>query len=278
MIGAALGYRYELEDRAELHATATAVELGALRAAEPKPFSNRNWFRAWNQGPIGSCSGHAMAGAQKSLNHEATGEIVDPSRMLAYLLGQKFSGTFGKDEGGTIYGVVKGATDYGNCLERFFPYPEQYTTSVPGEAIRQAAGHAMRSHVVVRGYSDAITLLATRQIKLLIGVGWTEDMARSRDGVISRQHVFGGSRMLGGHALLVDGISERRDDEGRYYPEGPNSHGEEYGNRGWIEWEPALFDEWGRGEGPFQAEMIAVSKFPPFELQQRINWLAGGVL
>ena len=264
-----LGYIGETaEGRAWIRAHSLAFDGRFLAAAgDARPVSFRGILPVEQQGQMGSCSGHMMACAQQTLNYQETRAVVRPSRMLAYLLGQKFSGTFGEDHGGTIEGAVKGAMAYGNCLERDFPYPDHYVTEVPNEAISRAAGHKIGSHVSLSTFDGLLAWLRLQMGVGCVGIKWWESFAENRDGVL-RASDYGRGRMLGGHAVPLLSETEQLDEQGRPFIDLRNSHGTEWGDGGWVKVEPALIEIWLRDGF---TELIGVTKQDPWSARRRIE-------
>lgn len=279
----ALGWRHDIEDRRWLRAYARVFDPRLVSIADaPEEMDPRQALMpAWMQAAIGSCAGNALARCQQTLNWtETQGGIVIPSRMLAYFLGQRLCGTFGKDEGATIAAVVKGAMAYGNCLESDFPYPDSYEegmrriqdAAISGRVMRAANGHKLLAHTVLRTYDECFRFLAGGHGVIIIGIPWVESHARNRTGVIDEAC----GRNLGGHAQAICGWTRRKDSSGRKYLVDFNSHGDEWGNHGTAEITPALFDQWGQDGF---SEMIGVGRQQVFGPNDagRLNWLKGGV-
>lgn len=254
-----LGWRMDLEDRAELYAGAVDVntfmaESSAFNA--PTEIDHRGWIKVEDQGRMGSCSGHAISTIQEVLWYIQTGgSVVQLSRMFGYLAGQKLCGLLGGDQGATITGSIRGARELGCCDERVFPYPSQYTSRIPNEALTAAREHLCARHAPLRSYDDCYRWLATGTGGIEIGVTWTSVMASNTSGVMELRDVQSGQR-LGGHALAVVGYSTRKDARGRLYLWMVNSHSLQWGNKGWAEVSPDCFDWWGRQQN---SELIGIT-------------------
>lgn len=217
----------------------------------PEEIDHRAWDRTENQGQMGSCAGHAASDCAETCNFIGTGNVIQVSRMFCYLMGQKESGFFGRDQGAAISGCVGSLNRNGAPLEDQFPYPSRYTTSIPEEAIAQAKQHLIKSVSNLHNYDQIFAFLAMGVGAVEIGIDWTAGLASNRSGVIELSNCGGGS--YGGHALCLNGYSRRVDAKGRKYLWMHNSHGESWGNKGWAEVSPDVIDRWthGAGDGEF---------------------------
>lgn len=264
--GRATGWRSDLESHVELQATAKVFSI-ANKFLAPEVIDHRAWLKIEDQGQIGSCAGHAMSSCCEVLNHiDTRGEKIELSRMWAYLIGQKHSGgnLLGRDAGATISGCVKGAKQEGICKEETFPYTGRYHTNLTPEAAKEAGEHKVLEHVVMRSYQQCFDWLASGVGVIEIGVPWTESLART-NGVINGSS----GQQYGGHALAIVGYSERKDQSGRQYLWMANSHGMGWGNQGWAEVAPDLFDRWCRDQ---YSEVIGVSDLEEFAPRD-LTWI-----
>ena len=135
------------------------------------------------------------------------------------------------------------------------------------------AHNKVRAHTVLTngGYEACFRCVAAGHA-IEIGIPWVESHAENRDGVLEQAC----GRNLGGHALAIVGYTRRVDREGRKYLLMANSHGPEWGNNGWAEVAPCLFDQWARDGF---SELIGISDLQTFGPAggDRVNWLKGGV-
>lgn len=261
------GWRADREDRAFLRATAKPFHFVRTFSA-PEEIDPRPWIRIEDQGQIGSCSGNSLSTILELCNWIATrGGIVQLSRMFSYLAAQKIDNIHG-DEGATISGAIRGAMQYGCCLESTFPYPTAYVPleSVPPAAIAEGKHHLLRSHAVMQNYRDCFEFLASGMGGVQIGINWTQELADNKSGVIESAR----GQNLGGHALAIVGYTRRKDRAGRNYLILINSWGEKWGNRGTAEIAPSLFDAWGR-DG--YSEMVAASDLQSFDRARDTDWV-----
>lgn len=130
-----LGYAIESERRFELEATGREPSemLKAYRDAFPKlniTADARGAVRVLDQGQQGSCQGHSLAQAFSVCYFLVTGRYLAFSRAAGYYLSQKFDNIRG-DQGSTLSGGNKVATQHGMCLEEEWSYPSRYTPAQP---------------------------------------------------------------------------------------------------------------------------------------------------
>lgn len=211
----------------------------------PKAIDPRAIIPIENQGPVGSCAGHALALCGTLCILFATGRLVRLSRMWCYLQGQKKSGLFGRDVGSSIFGCVQAAHDVGICREEAFPYPGRYETRIPAAAIAEAVEHTIRSNCDISSYDEAFAFLSNGIGGIQIGIDWVTSLANNTSGVIDTL----GGRSLGGHSVALCGYSDRIYRDGRNYLILGNSHSTDWGRGGWAEVAPPVIDQWLRGGG-----------------------------
>ena len=260
-----LGWRSDLEPRTELHRTAATYKISKPYRA-PEEIDPRSWLRTEDQLRISACAGNALALCAELVYWFLTGgEVIQFSRFFSYLVGQKEAGLLGSDQGCTINGVVRGAKNYGLCLESTMPYPRSYHSSIPQDALREAIDRQLLQHAVLRNYNDVFEWLATGVGAVIIGIPWRESLASNRTGVINDAS----GDTYGGHAVGIVGYSKRKDSRGRKFPFMGNSHGTGWGDNGYAEVNPALFDAWGADS---YCEMIGITGLENIE-PQNLSWI-----
>jgi hypothetical protein len=253
-----LGWLQHKEDAGHLKLTATPFRMQRKFAA-PDEIDPRNWLRIADQGPMSSCSGHAMSSCLELLNWFRTGgQVIRLSRIFAYLAAQKMDGLLGRDTGATISGTLKAAKTFGVCLEKTFPYPRRYPDGIPTSALAEAAEYRVVAHAVLCSYAEVFKFLSSGVGAIQLGIPWQQSLA-DNDGVIeeARGHTFGG------HTLAVLGyVAHRQDQRGRKYLIVANSHGLGWGDSGFALVAPQLFDDWGRYH---DSHMIGVSDLDEYQ-------------
>jgi hypothetical protein len=238
-----LGYKKESENHAWLKATAKPFNLvRSMRA--PRIINHRKWLKIVSQGQMGSCTGHAMKYIMQVLHWIATGgDTISISALFAYIEAQRASGFLGQDQGASIAGAVQAGQTVGGCTDDVCPYPNPvvYTTRIPQPAYENAKHRKVHSQSIMRSYSDCLNWLATGVGCLDFGIDWTYGLANNKTGIADRSN--SGGQSLGGHSVAGVGLNEKVDQQGRPYIDVPNSHGDWYGDKGWIAVEPALVDQ-----------------------------------
>lgn len=215
------GWRYDIDHqpahRAELLATSDAIGTSLLRAATaPEYLDLAPWFQTRNQGQVGSCRGHSLAGCAEVCHHLAAGSIdldgdgasYEPGKIddrfspqWCYIETQKIDGLRG-DVGSSIGGGVKLATTRGIARELVCPYRGTYTREIPAEAEADAAKFKIGRHDFFENpdrLDDLKTWILTGQGPVDIGISWPP---RFDSNFII--HDYRGGR--GGHAIFICGF------------------------------------------------------------------------
>jgi hypothetical protein len=130
-----MGYSIRNEDREYLE------DVGEQQSLLMKAFQDS--FPVWNatadplgcidvvtQGNQGSCQGQSIALVFSICYFLATARRQSFSAACGYYLSQKYDGIRG-DNGSTLSGGAKVATQHGMCLESDWPYPAQYNPREP---------------------------------------------------------------------------------------------------------------------------------------------------
>lgn len=95
----------------------------------------------WDQGSIGSCTGHGASAAFVAALLRNDKPIFDPSRLFAYY-NARDDASKGEDSGASIRDVIKGLNKYGLCKEETWPYIESKFAEKPSvEAFTEAEKH-----------------------------------------------------------------------------------------------------------------------------------------
>jgi len=266
------GYRFDLEDRAALGrlpvALHTTVTAGHFQA--PAVINHRPWLAIKDQGQTESCIGHAGAtGVQIDTYLETEGRAadLDLSAWYAYLVAQVGSGTFGQDQGAAVGGAIREWQERGFCLTAQCPTPAIYSNHLSPRAIEVAKTHRPRHHFTpIRSYVGAFRFISSGLGAVLFGAPITEEYQQC-SGVLEGM----GGRELGLHGQVAAGYTSRRDANGYPYLDCPGSWGTSFGQAGWIEYSPAVFDQLLRDR---RSVAIGLSSVPPFQPPtRRLEWL-----
>jgi C1A family cysteine protease len=96
----------------------------------------------WNQGGIGSCTGH---GAGRNFAHSRRKQGLpdfNPSRLFIYFGGRSIEGTVKEDAGSSVRDVIKGIVKWGVPPEELWPYDiKKFAYEPPPEAYVEAEKH-----------------------------------------------------------------------------------------------------------------------------------------
>lgn len=271
-----LGYRLELEDRAQLAATAKPFQLTQTYSAPPV-ICHRKWKKVKDQDGMGACTGGARANGSQVLNWIQTGgQVVDLSMMHAYLENQRACRLLGADQGATIDGSCRAAKSAGICLEETFPFPERYATHVPGAAKTEGLRHLIQSHAVLRSYEDCYQWLASGVGVILFGIPWMASLANAGPRIEFRDAK---GRAIGGHAMCLSGYGgpdPKRpvlDAKGRPYLDDENTHTEAWADLGWALVAPDLVEAWIEQGHTFIGISDLEAPFAPRLVKTYQEWL-----
>ncbi len=179
-----------------------------------------------NQFSIGSCQGNSISSCTELCYRLSTGEVVQLTRMGAYIWTQELDGLVGRDVGSTIYNGFLVAQK-GLCVEALWKYPSRYMTSPPDGS--KAEAEANRKYKLLKGWrlkspDDVMTWLESNQGPIHIGIEWTNSLSNAGDFVTS----YGGGGG-GGHSVFLAGYRTVR---GTRCPKMYNSWSKSWGNNG----------------------------------------------
>jgi hypothetical protein len=253
-----LGWRDDVENREFLHEKGTPLRIfGAY--TPPKAIDPRPWLTVRNQLRESSCSGHGLTGAARVINYFQTrGGVVDLSPQFSYRVGQMKCGIRG-DQGCTITGVVQGAQDYGVLLEEDLPYTGDYALEPSRTNFDTARNHLVKTHTALYSYNDVFNFLAAGLGAVVIGIPWQESLANHRQTKEPIDSVDGQS--YGGHCVFLPGYVEDLDRDGKNYTILGNSHGPEWGDRGFALIASSVIRDWCSNSG---CELIGISDLEVF--------------
>ena len=161
--------RLENEDRNYLAALPELPRAFSQAVSRPESISV-DWHQTENQGRIGSCQGNALTSCLERLIFVRTGsrsDVVQLSRIFAYIATQKIDGLLGRDQGSTISGGVKLALKHGVPPESMTGYPSRYPNSSDRSRILAESNYragldyrAVRSWKVSDNIEDAKDFIA----------------------------------------------------------------------------------------------------------------------
>jgi hypothetical protein len=220
-----LGYAIKKENRADLEKNGidSKLLLAQYRDAFPVFDTTANPLGAidiLNQGNQGACQGHALALIFSICFFLATGRRQKFSRAAGYYLSQRYDGIRG-DNGSTLSGGRKVATEHGMCLESDWPYPSRYNPTEPANVPYLYTLKTTKPMTSVKDVTDWIDAgLPVQQ-----GGPWNDSTARE---IVSNWRSGGG-----GHSTVFWQRSQR----GNIVM--PNSWGADWNDDGMNEWTEA---------------------------------------
>ncbi len=241
------GYAIEQEDRAAI-AAASVEPIYASTGDIPERVDPRRsklytdgWIRVENQGSIGSCQGNSLSECLEYCHVVAGGDIVQLSRMYAYLRSQQFD-NIRTDSGSTLSGGTKAAKD-GICLESIAPYPRAY----PGwgfitQSMKDAAIYKLGSLTEIKKAEDVRSFIGSGIGIVHIGIAWNSSMTPDSRGCITSWRSGGG-----GHAVVFAGYVPDADvgvkSSAGWWALLKNSWGTNWGLQGWAYVDPRCIDQ-----------------------------------
>jgi len=183
-----------------------------------------------DQGPIGSCTGNALAGALEFLEKKDGRPFVNLSRLFIYYNERVIEHTTRSDSGAMIRDGIKTLVHQGVCAERTWPYrPARVTTRPAATCYKEALTHQVTSYQRITSLTEMRACLASG---FPFVFGFTvyesfesEEVARS--GVVNLP--ARGERAIGGHAVLAVGYE---DSARRFIVR--NSWGSRWGQHGYF--------------------------------------------
>lgn len=266
------GYPIDREDHGFLATLVDASDIVPLVGSyEEVRLDPRTLVKVENQGPVGSCQGHALSSVVEWCYTIATsGQVQQLSRAYAYYESQRIDGITG-DAGSTISGGVKLALSTGLPTESTWPYVPRYNSSRPANwqlILDEAKKFKIATATKVKTYDSFRSFLGSGCGGISIGIAWGDVMNAS---VVERF-----SRGNGGHAIAALCLSERVDSQGRPYAWILNSWGESFGSRehpGWHEWSPTAITQMLTDSF---TEMIGLSDMPTVKPRRfsKDEWIA----
>jgi C1A family cysteine protease len=185
------------------------------RSDYPEHVDLRPLFPAvWDQGNLGSCTGHACAAALAYARTTEDLAPLMPSRLMLYYNARLLEGSQAWDSGAQIRDVIKGAAKYGTCPEELWPYDVARFATEPGSDAYRAAtrDRAVGYRSVTPSQHDLCAALAEGS-PVVFGFSVYESFesdAVARTGVMPMPGP--GESLVGGHAVVAVGydLSERK--------------------------------------------------------------------
>lgn len=236
------GYRYDLEDRAWLKAasmTQDEYDQAVRLAVRPATVDPRNWFKVRSQGQEGSCQGHDIAACGEACFKIASKQTTRFSPDAAYYLTQREDGITG-DNGSTIAGGLKVATNIGFCPEEFMPYTDRYNPQdMPKNVKELCEPYKVKKFKIFNGpdyFAEAVEWIGLGLGGVSYGIDW--GVTLDSRGVANWRASNGG-----GHAQACFGYVGEPDKDGLpQYLLPVNSWGDWGPLHGWYLWTRDIFN------------------------------------
>lgn len=171
-----------------------------------------DWHKTENQGQIGSCQGNGLTSCLERLHYVKTKEIIQLSRIFAYLATQKLDGLLGQDQGSTISRGIELAIKYGVCLENLTGYPNSYPNKSTRDKILTTSNYeagkdyqAKSSWKVPSSVENCADFIGGGGA-ISYGIVWYQGII-PKDRIV-REFNPRGKKILGGHANAALGYEE----------------------------------------------------------------------
>jgi len=235
------GWRDDLENREELHRTASAMPmLGDVEipdVVDPREVMVATGWLPRNQGNEGSCAGNSLATNVEFCYCVATNGIWHRfSSDFLYYYAQKLDGITG-DNGSTIDGGVRTVKGHGPVTEELYLSTGRYDPRpFTRDMLQNGSIHKLFHHVLITTYEEARQWLGSGLGAIHTGQSWKRSL--NSDVVDS----YSGAS-IGGHSVAIVGYSDRKDTNGDQYLIMANSWGTEFGNQGFAEWSPTCVNQ-----------------------------------
>lgn len=245
------GYAIGKEDVGYLKANNTKLTQEVLRYSIPErvdPWSlDGKLMPTEDQKTQGSCSGHALSECYEYCCYVASGEVKQFSRQMAYLGAQRMDGISG-DNGSTLSGGTKLASEYGLCLESTYPYlsayPREGWKNIPQAAWDEAKRFLLKSATDIDGSEAARQYLGAGLGIIHIGIAWNDRFSPDSKGCIRS---FNPGSNFGGHAIVLCGYVPDSDigvkSSKGYWIILKNSWSQRWGIRGRAYLDPIVVDQ-----------------------------------
>lgn len=183
-----------------------------------------------NQGPLGSCTGQAIAGAIELLNKRGN-KPTDVSRLFIYYYERLLLGTVNYDSGAYIRDGIKSVFRWGSPLEKFWPYIiSRFTQQPTKEAIDDGSLRKVTRYEKITSFNGCLDAL-NNGFPVIIGFyvySSFESISVRRTGIMPYPNKRR-ERLLGGHAVLLVGYDMQR----KVFI-ARNSWGSGWGDRGYF--------------------------------------------
>lgn len=183
-----------------------------------------------DQGNLGSCTGHAVAGAIEILNMKNS-LATEVSRLFIYYYERLLIGTVNYDSGAYIRDGIKATNRWGAPLEHLWPYNISKFRAAPSSvAVNDAAKRKVTRYERANNFTAVIDALNNGYPVIIGFLVYSSFLSSTvaRTGIMPNPNVRKES-LLGGHAVLLVGYNNATQ---RFIVK--NSWGTNWGDKGYF--------------------------------------------
>ena len=163
-----------------------------------------------DQGPLGSCTGNAIAGSIAFENKQAGKAPFKPSRLFIYYNERRMEGTIKQDAGAMIRDGIKSVASEGVCSETLWPYDISKFTKRPlSKCYTEARKHKVAQYARVPQTEAALKSIISQGNTIVFGFSVYESFESQEvasSGVMPMPAKS--EKLLGGHAVLMVGYTK----------------------------------------------------------------------
>lgn len=169
---------------------------------------SRSGLAAYDQGPLGACTGNALAFALYYAILQQSGQAEPVSRLFIYYFERLLEGTVAQDAGASVRDGIKSVAQFGAPPETLWPYTRKFTVR-PSTAARKAALQHRALHYARIADGDLDGLKTAISTDLPVVFGFTvfesfEDDWTANTGCMRPPQ----GRPLGGHCVVAVGYDD----------------------------------------------------------------------
>lgn len=180
-----------------------------LPAKLPATFDKRSAVKTvWDQGQLGSCTGHGAMGALRMLLAKEKKPDFIGSRLGAYYFGRALENTVAVDAGAQIRDVIKQTTKIGVIPEALWPYNVRDFADTPNAAeLTEAAKHLVTGYQAVPNDVTAVRAAIHTNWHVVIGIMVYDSFESDAVGKTGKVPVpkTASEQLLGGHCVYLVG-------------------------------------------------------------------------